>query len=187
MNIFSILKKAFTRKRYYDSALFYHEDDYCQIELSPIENLPYFGSESKEIAETANRSSDGHGFKEIHVRRGSKLELEERKISPTDLEKIIQITGLPKATSVLTGYGQSYREKSKNTIGFGKDYNAVYFDFKDAVVQHIWFTNPSIIDKEKLSECLFQLGKQWNLVLMDWNELTPINLNNKSEIEKYLT
>ena len=48
MGLFDIFKRKKVDSTLSDSTLFYHEDDYCQIELSPIENLSLFQAESEE-------------------------------------------------------------------------------------------------------------------------------------------
>ena len=187
MRLFNIFRKSNVDSPSDEMTLFYHEDDYCQVELSPKENLPLFQRESDEINDLADKSFDGHGYKDNYARSDNRIGLRERKINPVELEKIIAAIGLDKASKVTTGYGQTYRKTRKDTIGFGKNYSAIYFDLKDNVVTHIWMTNHFSMEKEKLIECLFDLGQKWNLLLMDWNQTVPVDLSNKNEIENYLS
>ena len=166
--------------------LFYHEDDYCMIELTPKENIQALKEESDTINAKAEKNFDGNGYKDIHVIKDDRVKLDIRKINPTDLEKIIDKTGLKKAALVTTGYGQTYREESKNTFGFGKDYSVIYYSVKDNVVDRIWFTNPSSLDKQKTVSCLSEIGKKWDLVLMDWFQTRIVDLSDKNGIDKYL-
>ena len=167
--------------------IFYHEDDYRQVEIIPNDNLSNLKAESKKVEEFAKENFDGTGFTNMYVRSDKdKIELNQRKINPEEFEKIISQLGLERIPNVLTGYGQIFRELHKDCIGFGKDYTAIYYDFKDNVVQHIWLTNHWSLDKEKLGECLLELGKRWNLLLQDWNLTVTIDLKDKSEIENYL-
>lgn len=186
MRLFKIFRKSKAEPSFDKNTLFYHEDDFCQIELSPKENLPLFQKKSKEINDLAEKSFDDYGYKDIYVRNDNRIGLKETKINPAELEAIIAITELDKATKVTTGYGQTFRETRKDAVGFGKDYSAIYFDVQDGVVNHIWFTDPFGIDKQRLTECLLHLGKKWNLLLMDWNQTLPVDLSERSEIEKYL-
>jgi hypothetical protein len=167
--------------------LFFHEDDYCMIELTPKENIQALKDESDTINAKAEKNFDGNGYKDIHVIKDDRVKLNIRKINPNDLEQIINKTGFQKAAIVTTGYGQTYREERKNTFGFGKDYSVIYFSVKDGSVDRIWFTNPSSMDKEKLTSCLSEIGQKWDLVLMDWFETRIVNLADKKDIDKYLS
>jgi hypothetical protein len=94
--------------------------------------------------------------------------------------------GFDRITNVLTGYGQNYREQHKDCVAFGKDYCAVYYDFKDNVVEHIWFTNHWSMDRGRLAKALHDLGQQWNLLLQDWNLTVTVDLKDKNAIDQYL-
>jgi hypothetical protein len=187
MGLFDIFKRKKVDSNLSGSTLFYHEDDFCQIELSPIENLSLFQAESDEINDLASKDAGSTGFTEIYVRNDKdRLKLSERKIDPAELEEILQELSLEKADTVTTGYGQTFREISKNTIGFGKNYSAIYFDFDNGIVQHIWLTGLFTIDKEALINTLHKVGQKWNLLLMDWNKTRPIDLLNTADINGYL-
>lgn len=186
MGLFDIFKRKKVDSTLSGSTLFYHEDDYCQIELSPIENLSLFQAESEEINDLARKDEGSAGFSEIYVRRDSRLKLSERQIAPSEFEEILQELDLEKVETVTTGYGQTYREISKNTIGFGKDYSAIYYDFDNGIVQHIWLTGLFSMDKEALTKTLHRIGLKWNLLLMDWNQTRPVNLRNTVDINSYL-
>jgi hypothetical protein len=186
MKFFNLFKKTKLLSSVDNAGLFFHEDDYCQIELSPIENLSLFSTEADKINDLAEKTFDGSGYTDIYVRNAERIKLEERKIHPDQLEEIIKITDLGKALSVKTGYGQTYRIEATNTIGYGKDYSAIYFDFKDHMVSHIWLTGHFSINQEKLAECLFQIGQKWSLLLMDWNQTVSVDLSDMASIKKYL-
>ncbi len=186
LKLFNIFKKSKPDGDLISSTLFFHEDDYCQVELSPKEKILLFQTESEKINELAENSFDGFGYTDMYVRTGDRIKLEERKINPFELERILDTIDLPKATAITTGYGETYRETCKNTIGLGKDYSAIYFDFEDEIVRHIWLTDHFSIAKDNLVSCLLQAGQKWNLLLMDWNQLIPVDLTNRDQIEKYL-
>ena len=186
MRLFKIFRKLKADTSANEGTLFYHEDDYCQVELSPKENLPLFQKESEEITDLAGKSFDGYGYTDIYVRNDNRVELRERKINPGELEQIISEMGLNKATKVVTGYGETYRQALKDTVGFGGNYSAVYFDFRGNVVNHIWFTDPFGIETQRLTQCLLDIGERWSLLLMDWNQTLLVDLSKKNEIEKYL-
>ena len=168
------------------ATLFFHEDDYCMIELTPKESIQALRQESDIINAKAEKNFDGNGYKDLHIIKKDPVKLGARKINPNDLEQIINKTGLNKAAKVITGYGQEYREVCKNTFGFGKGYSVIYFSVKDGSVDRVWFTNPSILDKDKLISCLSEIGQKWDLVLMDWFQTRIVNIADKKDIDKYL-
>ncbi|WP_299229723.1 hypothetical protein [uncultured Psychroserpens sp.] len=162
--------------------IFYHEDDFCQIEIIPKENLSDLLKQADNIADfTAEK-----GYSDIYVREENKVSLKSREIERTELEKLLTELGTEKHTEVITGYGSDYRVKSENTIGYGKEYSAVYFDFENDKVKNIWITNLFGLNHEKVVDVLSKIGEKWNLVLMDWNSSELIDLSNKEMINKYL-
>jgi hypothetical protein len=166
--------------------IFYHEDDFRQVEIVPNDNLLSLKTESEMVDIYTMEHFDGSGFTDIYVRNDeTKTKLNQWRIDPIDLEKILSSLGFDRITNVQTG-GLSYQEQHKNCVAFGKDFCAVYYDFQDNVVEHIWFTNHWSMDKERLANSLHELGQQWNLLLQDWNLLNTVDLKDKSSIEQYL-
>ncbi|GAA4976335.1 hypothetical protein [Algibacter aquimarinus] len=172
-----------TKKEYRaKGTIFYHEDDFCQIEIVPKENLPDLLKQADNIADFSTEN----GYSDIYVREENKVSLKNRQIDKTELEKLLTELGTEKHTEVITGYGSEYRVKSENTIGFGKEYSAVYFDFENEKVKNIWITNLFGLNNDKVIDVLSKIGEKWNLVLMDWNSSELIDLSNKEMINKYL-
>lgn len=165
-----------------EGTIFYHEDDLCQIEIVPKENL----SELIKQAENISDFSSENGYSDIYVREENKISLKSKKINKSELESLLEKLGTEKHTEILTGYGSGYRVKSENTIGFGKDYSAVYFDFENDIVKNIWITNLDGLNHENVINVLSEIGEKWNLVMMDWNSSELIDLLNKKMIKKYL-
>lgn len=175
------------RKDFDGQTIFYHEDDFRQVEIVPGDNLSTLVAESKNVDTFAKEHFDGSGFSDIYVRNDkNKTKLNQLRIDPKDLEKILSALGFDRIPNVLTGYGQNYREQHKNCVAFGGDYCAVYYDFQDNVVEHIWFTNHWNMDREKLAKSLYDLGQQWNLLLQDWNQTVTVDLKDKKSIDQYL-
>lgn len=193
MGLFDIFKnKKSSRPKSLESiiegpTIFYHEDDYRQVEIVPNDNLAELEDESKKVNDFTKEHFDGSGYTDIYVRSdNNKTELKQRLISPNDLEHKLEILGLDRIPNVLTGYGQTYRELHMDCIAFGKDYSAIYYDFKDEVVQGIWLTNHWSMDRRRLSKCLHQIGKKWKLLLQDWNLNATVDLSDEQAIDDYL-
>ncbi len=162
--------------------IFYHEDDYCQIEIVPKENQSYLLKQADNITDFSTENE----YSDIYVREENKVSLKSRKIDKTELEKLLTELETEKHTEVTTGYGSEYRVKSENTIGFGKEYSAVYFDFENDKVRNIWVTNLFGLNHDQVVDVFSKIGEKWNLVLMDWSSLELIDLTNKEMINKYL-
>tara|TARA_R110002096_G_C14294061_1_gene697822 strand:- start:52 stop:660 length:609 start_codon:yes stop_codon:yes gene_type:complete len=176
-------KTELTEKEYRaKGTIFYHEDDFCQIEIVPKENL----SELLKQADNINDFTAENGYKDIYVREENKVSLKTKQIDKSKLENLLAKLGTEKHTEITTGYGSDYRVKSENTIGFGKDYSAIYFDFDNELVNNIWITNLFGLNHANAVNVLSEIGEKWNLVMMDWNRSELIDLSNKKMIEKYL-
>lgn len=78
-------------------------------------------------------------------------------------------------------------EYPPNTIGFGKDYAAIYFKFEENIITKIWLTQPWKMEKDKLTLFLNEVGKKWGLLLIDWKATEIVNLLDKDAILNYLS
>lgn len=169
-----------------EGTIFYHEDDFCQVQLTPFENLNELIKQAENSSDFAEKYFDGHGYTDIMVREEAKIRLRDKNIHPKELDSILVTVGTDKHTDVITGYGQDHRVESKNTIGYGEDYSAIYYDFIGNSVQNIWMTNVSSLNNDKVSQALFEIGTRWNLLLMDWNSHELVDLKDQDQIKKYL-
>jgi len=174
--------KLTTKENRAKGTIFYHEDDFCQIEIVPKENLADLLKQADNISDFTTEK----GYTDIYVREENKIALSTRKISKSELEKLFLDLDTEKHTKVITGYGSDYRVKSENTIGFGKDYSAIYFDYENDTVQNIWITNLSGLNRENVLETLLTIGEKWKLVMMDWNSSELIDLSKEKMITEYL-
>lgn len=151
------------------SSIFYYESQYRQVELVPTENLQWL----TDISRKAD-NPDEEGVK-----------LSERNISTLELENMINSLGLDRIQTVLESDGQT-RQEQRDCIAFGKSHEAVFYNFKDNVVQNIWFTGHWSMNKMKLTNFLHEIGQRWDLLLQDDNLQLTINLKNRVAIDDYL-
>ncbi len=184
MGLFDIFKKKEVNGPI-PGTLFFHEDDYCMVELTPIENLKWLKQEMEEADEFSEKHFVGNGWTSMYVVKERAFKLLSRDIDPGKLIEIIDKTGFPRAPAVTTGYGSTAREDCPNTFGFGKNYSVIYFNTRQNKVDRIWFTNLFSMEKEKIVDLLYEIGKEWNLILIDWFQRTVINLADKEAIIKY--
>ena len=193
MKLFNIFKKKQESrsevpvKELDGPAIFYHEDDFLQVEILPSSNLSNLKIESVKVDTFGKKHFDGTSFTDIYIRNDeSRIKLSERQIHPKELEVMLTPLGFDRIQNVLTGYGQSFQEVHKNCIAFSKNYQTIFYDFEENIVQHIWLTNHWGMDREKLAKCLYDLGQQWGLLLQDWNLAVTIDLSNKESLDSYL-
>ncbi|QNR24538.1 hypothetical protein [Croceimicrobium hydrocarbonivorans] len=168
-----------------EHSIFYHEDDYRQVELLPSENFNDLIKQAENLQDFAEQHFDAMGYTELMVREDKGLKLSQRGIGTKELDSCLCELGLEKYTEVSTGIRPGEME-SKNTMAYGQNYKAIFFDYEVDTVQDIWIAGTPDVDKTLYAEVLHKLGMKWNLLLMDWNSLELIDLRNKAQIEKYL-
>ena len=172
-----------------EPSIFFHEDDYCQVQLMLNENQMSLQKEAEEVFGFSKEHFDGSGYTDIKVREEETHKLADRQIKINEIEAVIINAGFDKIPKVFTGYGQSYREELTNTEAYGKNGCAIFYDYKDYIVEHIWLEyhwGNEQTNKNKFLNCLSDLGKKWNLLLMDWNQLKLVELTDSTATQKYL-
>ena len=168
------------------NSIFFHEDDYRQVEILPIENVIALKAKTNSQIKFALEHFDGHGFTDAQSRDGQeRVELSERLISVSEFEQVVHSLELDRANTVLTGYS-THREIAPNTVGFnGGGYASVFYSYSNGFIQHIWFTNNWDFDRERFVSFLNQIGLRWELLLVDWNLADVVDLRSTEYITRY--
>lgn len=167
-------------------SIFYHEDDYRQVEIVPFENLKKLMQQAQNIHDFSEKHLDGGGYSDTMIREENGYKLDQRKIDPKELDRIFSELSIQKYIEVSTGIRPG-EMLSENTFGYGKNYNGIFFDYEGNSVTNIWMVGSPHMDNEKLIITLNHIGKKWNLLLMNWNTLRLIDLKDKKQIERYLS
>lgn len=171
--------------------IYFHEDDYCQIEILPVQNYAFCKEEIDKINgfSAEHQVADGIGWTDVYIRNESPMTLEELKIPIEKLSASLQSV-VSKFDSVYTGYS-SYREACKSTLAYGDtDDVVVFYDFDKELnfVKNIWLTldicNQAQIDSAKL--ILKALSGVYKFILVDWGWEFLSELEDIFEIEQYL-
>ena len=171
------------------TSIYFHEDDYCQIELLPEENGDHLVIEGQKVRETAEKNFDGYGFTAIHVPAREPLPLASRKIPVSFIEEVFSMAAFKRIPKVYSG-SMSDRAEAPDTVAFKLDPYVVYFDHKDGIVLHIWlqlFWKAEPENRVKLLDALHEIGKKWQLVLMHWPWSRLIDLRDRTATDDYLT
>jgi hypothetical protein len=152
--------------------IYFHEDDYCQIEILPISNWEHCVSQIGEIESfsEAHRAPEGEGWSEMYMRKENLSTLLELNVSRTVLTTAL-CEALPECDTVYTGYS-TYREKCDHTTAFAcSPQVAVFADFnKDNITEHIWLTlDVSEQDElESIMNAFHALSMLGDLLFVDW-------------------
>ncbi len=166
---------------------FFHEDDYCQIEVLPVSNWDYCTSQLQSIGQFSEAHSNGIGWTDIYLRDQNPQRMASLNISTTTLASVLN-TILPSYDRVLTGYS-SYREESKHTLAFGSETACIVFAGYDSnnIVQDIWL-DLGLADEAGQGLALsglLRLAEMNDLLLVDWSMGELIHLSNAEQIKMY--
>jgi hypothetical protein len=166
---------------------YFHEDDYCQIQVLPISNWNSCLSQLKKIKKFSDEHFDGIGWTDVYIRDENFQGLASLNISTKDLTSILGKTLVP-YDKVLTGYS-TYREEAKHTLAFGAETSCIVFVGYDSnnIVEEIWldFGIADQKDKELALTALLNLGNIGETFLIDWSMGDMMKLSDKDRIMSY--
>lgn len=170
-----------------EKSIYFHEDDYGQIEILPAENKEFCMSQAGLIEEFAEEHRVGAGFTDMYVRQENPLSLKEKKLAKADLERALQ-PYLPYYDTVYTGYS-SYRELCQSTHAFALNDNiAVFYSVEDNIVDDLWLAMTPMTKEEadvaqKVLEAIGDLGE---LIIADWSQGVVESLQDREAVTGYL-
>lgn len=172
------------------STVSYHEDDYCQIELLPIQNWGHCARELGRIEEfsEARAAPDGAGWTEMCIRSHAPLPLAALGIDFAGVCNILSLH-LPQFDHVETGYGSSF-EHCPNTTAFGHAGGCIIFVSQNdsGHVETIWLgIGPAAPQQETdFLASLHALDALGPLLLVDWAWNALLRLHDVEELRQYL-
>lgn len=165
------------------------EDDYCQIEIVPRENIEHIEKSIKQIDEFTEKTRTEYGFTDIFVREGLPSPTINEELRTDYFEKLLTEKGFEKAMKIRFDV-YTIIECSKTTSNaFSLPCFNFFYDCEDEFIENIWLSISQITSTEhynKILETLYELGEGFNLVLIDWNSSQLIDLSNRKQIERYL-
>ena len=170
--------------------IYFHEDDYCQIEVLPISNWEHCAAQIGEIESFSKvrRAPGGIGWTDMYVREENSSSLHDLGISRTTFASAL-CEALPECDAVYTGYS-THREKCEQTAAFGNSTEvAVFADFgKDDVVEHIWLAL-DVTEQDEVElmlKAFHALGTLSDLLLVDWGWGVLSPLNDGDALKRYM-
>lgn len=157
---------------------YFHEDDYCQVELLPVDNLQHCLQQMGEQQVFADAHASGAGWTDMYVRSAPPSPLSALGITATQLRQALGAV-LPPYDAVFTGYG-SYRVACENVLAFGGDKTETLFAGinDDGVVADLWCS-------DAMAELLL-LPLPQQLLLADWNAGLACPLAERALFARYL-
>lgn len=158
---------------------FFHEDNYKEIEILPLDNAHFCLQQIQEICENAEGSGGEFGYSEMHVREKNPSTTANLNILLADIRNVVT-NELPEYDAVTTGYGSSYTEKCNNVYAFGKNFRTttLFVELsKEQIVKSLWCTSYIPIFQK--------LPHENKLLFVDWNWCFVSPLQNTKKLEEY--
>ena len=177
-------KINFNKKK---ESVFFHEDFYKMKELLPEEN--YFAT-NKYISDLPNENSNEYGYTNINIISKQPIQLKENKISFKDVEDLLNPISLSFFNKVESGFGNTTYVKS-NTVVWGFERFGIFVEFQNNSIQNIWLCESHLFSTSnngyQLQKALNLIGKNYKLILADWDKGIVIRISSLSSLKKYLT
>ncbi|MGN6801996.1 MAG: hypothetical protein ACTHJN_08830 [Ginsengibacter sp.] len=195
MGLFSFLKlfkNDNSQKRKFDPTEYvpsFWEDDYCQIEIVPLENKRFIEKQSEQIDDLASKSRTDYGFIETFARDPMPVTTLSKEIKVGYFEKTLTDFKFQKARHIRYDKNEVLNCETGKTKAFGFSNFTIFFDTKDEFVKNIWIHIGLIVSVSQfdlIESALYSLGEQFGLLLIDWNSLELFDLKDKTQIQEYL-
>jgi hypothetical protein len=160
-----------------DDNVFFHEDDYSLIEIIPLQDN-FCQSQEKDFFLNCSK---GYISKPIA----------DLKISTDIFENILMETALKNITKVYTGYS-SERDIVNNCRCFCYENYVLFYRYdNNNKLNKIWINYILLEDylnvyPSNLEKALMKLGKIFDLLLVDWNEILVLNLRSEEAVLEYV-
>ncbi|WP_405567079.1 hypothetical protein [Polaribacter sp. Asnod6-C07] len=196
LRVFYALKKGNKTKKdveqyNYDkkTTMLFWEDNYLTVELVPKENMEFILADNKRIKKHGEEHFSGKGFTEITEIEEIPFKTEKMRISIEKITKLFESIGLSKYEKLLyCGGGKPTEIENPKTIAYGEFESAIFLEPSNGELKHIWIdsNNWENLPTTKIENGLKAIGKEFDLILVDWISNKVIDLKNEIEIEKYI-
>jgi hypothetical protein len=152
------------------------EDEYLMIEIIPATNYEYL------IDKNIDKSKVLSSY--------AKIKTKTLKIKTNEIIAFLEEIGINKYTKIFyLGIGDIVINDCQNTIAYGCLGDTIFIEYKDEIVENIWFVSYNKTSKlnTEIVNTLNQIGIKYDLLLVDNHPVTEkiIDLKNIDEIESY--
>ncbi|MGE9311641.1 hypothetical protein ACLOAU_08345 [Niabella sp. CJ426] len=165
------------------------EDDYCQIEIVPIENKEYIIKTIEQINDLADKSGTDSGFTETFVRGQMPTTTFSKEIRTDYLQQLLTGFEFEKAKKINYDSHKILDCETGIIKAFGFSNFTVFFETQEDFVRNIWLSINLIVSVKQydlIKSALHSLGEECEMVLVDWNSLELFDLRDINLIDKYL-
>ena len=166
------------------------EDDYYSpmVVLLPQKNARHCREEFKKLAEIEKTKiihKEGFiSYGSIYMLKEAPYRLSDSNINVKEIEGVF--SPLPKFSSLSLSYKEIH---IKNTSGYGFPSCTIFAAYDEEKVTALWIRKSHLENEaqfNRLSATLNDVGKKWDLILVDWQKREIINLKNTKEVKAYL-
>lgn len=165
------------------------EDDYCQIEIVPVENKDFIIKQSKQINDLSKTSRTDYGFTATFERGAMHVQTLSKEIRADYLELTLSGFKFQKAKHIRYNKSEILSCERGRIRAFGFSNFTIFFDTEDEFVKNMWVQIGLIVSVTQfdlIESALYILGEECGLILIDWNSLELFDLSDKTQIQKYL-
>lgn len=157
---------------------YYHEDDFCMIELLPLDNLQHCLTQMGEQQAFADAHRSGAGWTQMYVPEAPPSQMRALGLTADQL-RLALADALPPYDAVYTGYS-TYRVECKNVLAFGGEKTETLFAGLDdkGIVCDLWCS-------DAMPELLL-LPLKAQLLLADWGAGFACPLSDGELFARYL-
>lgn len=156
--------------------VYFHEDDYCQIELVAAANWDFCAQQMREIHAFAEKHKASVGWTDVFVRSNNPISLAEVEIPRTVFINTVSAI-MPRFDRVLTSYS-SHATECQTTMAFGPHESCVLFaEFNPSdIASAVWFTfDLSSAEDAEISLQLCRGLSVWPVAIADWGWLALLS------------
>lgn len=170
--------------------VYFHEDDYGQIEVLPVSNWDFCARQIGEINTFSeqHRAPGGMGWTDVFMQKEEPAKLASLTLGADVVSRALS-QDIPKFDRVTTGYS-SHVEECRDTLAFGFDRDCVIFISTNEAnaVSNIWLGlgGPGEAERGALLAALRSLSAFSSLLLVDWAWGRLFLLDDEIAISQYL-
>ena len=166
-------------------ALYFHEDDYCQVELLPMSALD---SSVDETTKIEHFSDDGTAWTAIYLRLDYSEHLKSIAIPINRLAAKLDSI-LEPVEEVYTGYS-TYRERCKNTRAWVLGRTALLANFDESgIIQNLWIVNepPDAENVDQFRQALKAISEYGDFLIAHWPLDFTVAFRDEDKLLRYLS
>lgn len=194
MNPIDKIKKLFVKEKPKVTVIDEHSylktwlDDECQIQFLPHENEQDINLLLDSIKGKNSQNDNRFGFAQVIERGKFNYPLFDRQIKQVDLEALFQKHKIERIELIERELGSKLPYEQSSEKAFRCCYDFI-FDLHNRIVNQFWILPHLIVSTEdfnKIEGFIHEFSTQYNLILVDWNELEVFYVQESTILRKEL-